>query len=119
MKNTLLFPAVQALHVVGLGLMVGTIALNDWRVLQGKPEEHLGRWSVSGFALMAITGIALFLADTTRYLSNAAFGWKMALIAVGVVFQFVRRPSRLTSCVSLTLWSAAVVASTLIADFDK
>ncbi len=119
MKNTWLFPLVQSLHVVGLGLLVGTIALNDYRVLRGKPEEHLGRWSISGLLLMIATGIAMFWSDAARYLSNPAFQLKMVLVVAGIAFQFLRKPSRWASIASLTLWTSAVVASRLVEDFDK
>ena len=119
MKNTWLFPVVQSLHVVGLGLMVGTIALGDWRVLRREPGEAPRRWIYWGLALMGVTGAAMFFADSARYLSNPAFDLKIALVVVGVVYQLLRRPSRWGACASLTLWTAVVLTSRLVEDFDK
>jgi hypothetical protein len=118
-KDTWLFPIVQSLHVVGLGLMVGTIALGDWRVLRREPGEALGRWIYWGLALMVATGAAMFFADSKRYLSNPAFSLKMGLVLVGVVYQFLRRPSRWGAYASISLWTAVVLASRLVEDFDK
>ncbi len=69
---------------------------------------------------MLVTGIALFWADAGRYLVNPAFQLKMGLVAAGLVFHFFgRRSSRSGAAISLALWTAVVVCSRLIEDFDK
>jgi hypothetical protein len=119
LKNTWLFPVVQSLHVVGLGLLVGTIALGDYKVLRRRPSETRAGWIYGGLVLMVATGLALFFADAARYLANSAFRLKIALAGLAVAWQFLRRQSRAAASVSLLLWTAVVVTSRLIEDFDK
>jgi hypothetical protein len=120
LKNTWLFPVVQSVHVVGLALFVGTLALADYAALRHKSSRALDAWTYGGLALMLATGIALFGADAGRYLANPAFQVKMGLMVIGLTFHFVgRRSSRAGAVFSLALWTAVVVSSRLIEDFDK
>jgi hypothetical protein len=120
LKNTWLFPVVQSLHVVGLALFAGTVALADYAVLRRKAAPSLDRWTYGGLLLMLLTGSALFWADAGRYLTNPAFGLKMGLVAAGLAFHFFgSRSSRAGAALSLGLWTAVVVTSRLIEDFDK
>lgn len=120
MKNTWLFPAVQALHVIGLAMFVGLVALEDWATLRGRSEPPSAAPTNWGLALMLVTGAALFWADAGRYLANPAFSVKIALVAAGLVFHFFgRRSSQIGAGLSLTLWTAVVITSRLIEDFDK
>lgn len=106
--------------MVGLALFVGTVALGDYSALRGRAGGNADKWTYWGLGLMLGTGAALFGADAGRYLSNPAFQLKMALVAIGLVFHFFgRRASRGGAAVSLALWTAVVVSSRLIEDFDK
>lgn len=120
MKNTWLFPVIQSLHVVGLALFAGTVALADYAVLRHRPGRPVDGWTNWGLALMLATGTALFWADAGRYLTNSAFRIKIGLVVAALAFHFFgRRSSRMGAVCSLALWTAVVVASRLIEDFDK
>jgi hypothetical protein len=120
LKNTWLFPVVQSLHVVGLALFVGSVALDDYSVLRGRQGRAAGAWTNAGLALMLATGIALFGADAARYMTNPAFLIKMGLVVAGLLFYFLgRRSSRMGAAFSLVLWTAVVITSRLVEDFDK
>ena len=120
MKNTWLFPVVQSLHVVGLALFVGTVALADYAVLRKRQERALDALTTWGLVLMLLTGTALFWADASRYLTNPAFQLKMGLVVAGLAFHYLgRRSSRMGAAFSLAVWTAVVVSSRLIEDFDK
>ena len=111
---------VQSLHVVGLALFVGTVALNDYAVLRRKSGQAMLVWTNAGLALMLATGIALFGADAARYMTNPAFLLKIGLVAAGLLFHFLgRRSSRMGAAFSLAVWTAVVVSSRLVEDFDK
>jgi hypothetical protein len=125
-----IFPIVEALHVMALGLSVGAIAIVDlWALGFGSREEHaaqqLARWTPAGLALLLITGLALFLMNVSRYVHNAGFLIKMALLAAALAAHFTLhrktlhpKGSRAAAIVSLALWSSVVIAAKFIADLD-
>jgi hypothetical protein len=121
-KNTWLFPAIESVHLIGMALVVGTIALLDLRALGWIPASAMPAetWTRRGLIAMVLTGLAMFFADTVRYVHNAAFWLKMAVLAVALVFHFTihRRGSKWAAVLSLTLWTSLVVCGRLIADFD-
>jgi hypothetical protein len=98
LENTWLFPALEALHLVGMAWYVGAIMLAQ------KPQR-------AGLWLMLATGVLMFVAGYQRYPSNPAFLVKLALLAA---LLFVRRPRWLV----LSLWVAAILASRAVIDFD-
>jgi hypothetical protein len=120
LKNTWLFPVVQSLHVVGLALFVGSVALEDYSVLRGRPGRAAGAWINAGLLLMLATGIGLFGADAARYMTNPAFLIKVGLVVAGLLsFFLARRSSKMGAAFSLAVWTAVVVTSRLVEDFDK
>ncbi len=89
-------------------------------MLRGRPGRETGAWTNAGLALMLATGIALFGADAARYMTNPAFLIKVGLVAVGLLFHFLgRRSSKMGAAFSLAVWTAVVVTSRLVEDFDK
>jgi hypothetical protein len=93
-------PVVEAVHVMAIALLFGTILIVDLRLL-GLPStqraftrvsDELLRLTWAAFAIAVITGAALFAANAATYFDNTPFRWKMlALLLAGVnmaVFQF-------------------------------
>ena len=133
LKNSLLFPAIQSIHLVGVALLVGTIVLVDLRLLGyalrrrdiAEIKRHVAPWTWTGLAIMLITGPILFVADVPRYSSNPAFLLKMAVLAITLVFHFAvqnrppaERHTKLVAVVSIALWTCVVIGGRAIADFD-
>jgi len=111
-KNTWLFPFIESLHLAGLAMFVGTAALS-------KSGRILRRWTHSGLLLLLITGLAMFFADTPRYLANPAFRVKMALFPVAILCQLSPlRRGRAGWFICVLLWTLVALASRAIADFD-
>jgi hypothetical protein len=124
-------PVIESIHLVGVALLVGTIALVDLRLL-GLGLRHLkasavaaalSPWTAAGLVTVLISGPLLFWLDPTRYLKNPAFGLKMVLLGAALVTHFTihRSPAgreRLAAALSLVLWSCVVLAGRAIADFD-
>jgi hypothetical protein len=118
-----LFPIIEAIHVMGLALSVGSIVLVDLRLLLGWHERSvtkLARWTWAGLAVMLITGAALFFSNVPRYVHNSGFLLKMGLLAVALLAHCTvhRKASRFSAILSLVLWSSVVVSSKFIADLD-
>ncbi|MCU1335051.1 MAG: putative rane protein [Bryobacterales bacterium] len=122
LENTWLFPVIESIHVMGLAAFVGTIVLADLRTLgfQIPDTQQLKPWMHSGLAVMLVTGVAMFLSDTARYLHNPAFHVKVTLLVLALVAHFTLRRSetRFAAALSLALWTSVVLAARAIADFD-
>jgi len=83
--------AMETLHFLGLGLLVGTIGVLDLRLLglaRGlplAPLEKLVPWGVAGFVLNVVTGIVFFAGAPYQYIYNLAFQWKVLfMLAAGL-----------------------------------
>jgi uncharacterized membrane protein len=119
-----LFPILEAIHVMGLALSVGAIAIIDARLLRGRSVGNLGKeltpWTWAGFAIMLITGGALFFSNVTRYVHNPGFLVKMGLLAIAMLAHFTvhRKGTRFAAILSLSLWSSVVISAKAIADLD-
>jgi hypothetical protein len=128
------YPAISALHVIGIALLVGPIILIDLR-LMGLMRQALGptqialliRAAILGFALAALTGIALFSVQALKYGENPAIAVKFALILMaganalalrrfgGGGLKDHGRNAALFGAASLILWLGAVFAGRWIA----
>jgi len=128
------FPVVQSLHFMGFALSIGTVAIVDLRllglVLRGRPASQLAAdlapWTISGFAVMLITGFLMFSADAVRYHVNPSFQFKMVCLLVALLYHFTihrmaaardasRFPAALAGALSLLLWTAVVAGGRMIA----
>jgi len=135
-----LYPAFEIVHLSGIALLVGAIAMTDFRLLGLSRRlpitltaQHLLPWVWVGFALAAISGLSLFSGFATDYYVNTAFRIKLLLLAIaGVnaalfhvrVYKNVaawneNAPSPLVArafaALSLTLWFSIIAAGRLIA----
>jgi hypothetical protein len=137
LRESLWFPVIQSVHILGLTVLVGTIVLVDLRLLGIGMRRYdlsglvstLAPWTFAGLITVLVTGPLLFWADIPRYLSNPAFVLKMVLLAVALAVHFTIHRSaalhergsirqKLSGAISLLLWSGVVVAGRAIADFD-
>lgn len=136
-----LWMLLEGTHVLTLMLFAGTILFVDLRllgvVLRGTPVSKVTvsvlPYTVGGFVVMVITGLALFFANPFEYYHNVVFRLKIGfLIAAAVnIFLFHRRvqadravwdgaalppvAARASAAVSLCLWIAVVVAGRYVA----
>lgn len=115
-ENTWIFPALEALHVIGLALLVGNIVLGDLRVLGWSAVAPSLRVQEAGFWLMVLTGLPMFASGFERYRENPAFWVKIGLLAVALALP--KRSTRAHAVVSLAVWTFAVVAARAVIDFD-
>ena len=94
------FPFLESLHVLGVGVVVGSILMVDLRLL-GKtalsvPASRLTRemirWTWGAFVLAVITGTGMFMTRAAAYIENPAFQIKLMLLLLAGVnmawFQF-------------------------------
>ena len=87
-ENDLLFPLIEAVHVLAICLVVGSILVVDLRLLGFAST----RWSVGSvtrtilpltwgaFAVAVLSGALMFISNAAKYLGNGFFIAKMVLI---------------------------------------
>jgi len=130
------YPTILTLHTFGMMVLVGSAWVIDLRVLgfaRAIPLKSVGPlFTVTwwAFALNAVTGTMLFIADADKRGHDPDFGLKMLLIAGGLTtVVMIRRmiavggdepvaiPSsaRTLALVSLLCWGGAITAGRLLA----
>jgi hypothetical protein len=133
-----LYPAVEIVHIVGFTVLVGAVAMFDFRVLglgQDLPVRALARhllpWSVGGMAAVLPSGVLLFAAEAPDLAANRVFLLKLGLIALAGLNALAfhagpwraaarwqgRAPPRaqLHAVLSLLLWLAVIACGRLLA----
>jgi len=86
-----LFAAIETVHIIGLALLVGSIAVLDLRLL-GLSRElsvrklagHVLPWALGGFLLIVPSGLMMFVARASDLVSSPLFAVKMCLIFAAV-----------------------------------
>lgn len=134
------YPALETVHIIGLGLVFGAIVAFDLRVLGlnksisvSRLGQHLLPWVWLGFFMNAMSGVLLFASDAGDFSNNPALQTKLFLILLAginaAVFRTRVQPSfgewdadraaprfaRTSAGFSIALWIAIVVAGRMIA----
>ncbi len=140
-RSPLLYPLVNAAHILAIGLLVGAIFTLDLRVLGAfgrAPLAALGpplvRVAATGLGLALLTGFLLFSVRPLDYAANPAFLTKLGLITAGLLNVLVHRLGagwrralaggpieasvRAAAALSLLIWLCAVLAGRWIAFLD-
>jgi hypothetical protein len=141
-----LYPSVEIVHIVGIGLLFGSIAVLDVRLLgfsrrvsAKRLAGHVLPWTAASFLLIVPSGFLMFAAHASEFIDSPVFVVKMALIlAAGVnaaLFHTVTfrtadvwdseemrelppPPSaRLAGALSLLLWISVIACGRLLAYF--
>ena len=131
-----LFPAIETAHLLGMTVLVGTVAAFDLRLLGWALQRtrfsdlirQLLPWTWVGFGLQVATGALLFSSEAAKMYVNPAFRLKMLLIclagAQAFIFQLAagrklagwdeRAPvplaARIGGLISMLLWIGVVAA---------
>jgi hypothetical protein len=126
-RSAWLFPLIEAIHLLGLGLIGGAVLVVDMRLLglglRRQPLAQLTReaqpWLIGSLALMLISGGLLFLSEAIKCYYHGAFWFKMSSLFLAIVFTFTvqrkvtmanethMRPlwGKVVALVSIALWS--------------
>lgn len=82
-----LYPSIEILHIFGFVTLVGSIAMLDLRLLGLSPRipvtslaRHLLPWTFGALIVIVPTGLLMFAAHATDFISNSAFVLKLSLI---------------------------------------
>src|SRR5262245_41737268 len=141
-----LYPSVETVHLVGIGLLFGSIAVLDLRLLGVGRQisaralaKHVLPWTAASFVLIVPSGLMMFTAHATDFISSPVFALKMCLIlaagANAAMFHTITfrtadvwdteemrklgpPPSaRAAGAVSLLLWVSVIACGRLLAYF--
>ena len=125
------FPVIEALHLLGLSLLGGSLLIVDLRMLglgltrQTIPElaRDARPWLLAAIAVMAATGTLLFLSEAVKCYYSTPFRVKVIALPVALLFTFtVREPgarrtelvtgtkSRILGATSIALWLTVAAA---------
>lgn len=137
------FPIIETVHVLGITVLVGTVAVVDLRLLGVLVKREPVLEVVSrvlpltwcGFAIMLVSGLLLFWSKADQYYSNPFFRIKLGLLLLAglnpLIFHFTvyrdvahwnespatPKRAKLAGVFSLTLWSAIIITGRAIAYF--
>jgi hypothetical protein len=123
-RSTWLFPLIEAIHLLGLGVIGGAVLVVDLRLLGLGLRRHsvaqLARdaqpWLLGSLFLMVTTGGLLFLSEAIKCYYHEAFWFKMTSLFLAIVFTFtVQRKAIMASETRLRpLWSKVVALVSLV-----
>ncbi|MGB5705826.1 MAG: hypothetical protein WBM41_03280 [Arenicellales bacterium] len=132
-----LYPLINAGHIIGLGLLIGSIApldlrlLGIWRTVPISPLVRvLVPVTIAGLALSITCGVMLFITRPGEYLSSALFISKMCFLALGLINAATIRMSaawksalssnllsnrvRIHSIASMLIWGSVIIFGRLV-----
>jgi len=135
-----LYPIVEIVHLTGIALLFGSIAVLDLRLLGlsraipvRRLASHVLPWTAAAFLLIVPSGLAMFVAHAGDFIQSEVFVLKMGLVlAAGVnaavfhagafraaaAWDVERAPppaARVAAGLSLALWIAVIACGRLLA----
>lgn len=132
-----LFPVIEAVHLLALALIGGTILIVDLRLLgfgirsqsSATLAKSLHPWLVGGLITMIATGVPMFLSEAIKCYYSPPFWYKMSFLVVALLYTFTVRKrvaaadsmalgpvwGRLAALASLGLWFCVGFAGRWIA----
>lgn len=135
-ESTYAFPLVNALHIIGIALLFGTIVALDLRLLGWRrdagPVEAYARLlvpvAVGGLLLAIPAGLLMFATDARAYAASPLFQAKIILVSLGIGNAIWLRaterrgsasPSRaaFAAAASIPLWLGAIVLGRMVGYF--
>ena len=136
-----MFPIVEGTHVIALALSVGTLMVMDlrlagWLMRRERVSEvsnQLMPYSLTGFAIMFVTGILLFCSQALKAYGSVWFQVKLAMLLLAginaLVFELTLRRTvtewdtrqsppfraRLAGILGMILWTGVIAAGRTMA----
>src|SRR4029434_5476 len=95
------FAIIEAVHLMGLALLGGTVLAQDLRLLNvlmrdmpsNAVTEQAHRWFKVGLWMLLLTGVPMLAGVATKCYHNPFYWTKMIALAIGIVFVFaIKQP---------------------------
>ena len=126
------YPALEVVHIVGIGLLFGNLVLFELRVWGLGPElpvRPLARMAlglaVLGFMVIGASGLLMFAGQPEELLASRVFVIKMGLVMLAGLnalwfhargsLELLDRAARIQTVVSVGLWLAVIICGRWIA----
>lgn len=98
-RNGWVIPTLQSIHIVAIGMVVGSVFMIDLRILGWAGQDQtlrqttnrFGPWLTGALCVLLATGLLMVVGEPMRELLNFSFWLKMCLVAVGTVIAAVFR----------------------------
>jgi hypothetical protein len=139
-ENELLFPWIEAVHVMAITLVFGSIALVDLRLIGvrslNRPISKIAKELLPitwlAFSLAALTGAMLFISNAVSYSQNLYFLTKIGLLALAGInmlcfqciigrdlqswnhLQHLPYSARIAGVISILTWMGVIFCGRLI-----
>ena len=92
-----LFPAFEAVHLLGLSVLGGSLLMVDLRLLgvgiRSRTPAQLVRtvrpWLVGSLLILIGTGVPLFLSEAVKCYYSFSFWVKMSALGIGLLYTFL------------------------------
>jgi hypothetical protein len=90
------FAIIEAVHLMGLALLGGTVLAQDLRLLNvvmrdvpsNMVTEQAHRWFKVGLCILVLTGVPMLAGVATKCYHNPFYWTKMIALAIGILFVF-------------------------------
>jgi hypothetical protein len=101
-ESILAFPVIEGLHLLGISVSAGLIAISDLRMMGMilKKESasdvfhQLIPWTTAGFLMMIVTGTLLFISEPVKCYTNISFRFKVLFLFVAGINVLVFHSSK-------------------------
>jgi hypothetical protein len=139
--NGWVIPTIQSIHIVGIGVVLGSVFMIYLRILGRawmdqtlrQTTTRFGPWLTGALCLLLATGILMVIGEPVRELVTFSFWLKMILVAastlIAAVFQIAlrknerqweetlvnRRSIKGLAVLSFLIWACIIVLGRLIA----
>jgi hypothetical protein len=133
-NNEWSFPLLEIIHIAGFAVAIGSIFMQDLRMLglglrRQLPSElrkDFAPWTLAGFAAVLLSGPLIWTSDPNMYLNNPAFQFKMGAMLVALLYHYTihrkvamadstARSVALVGIVSIALWVSVIASGIFIA----
>src|SRR5580692_5950672 len=92
-NNAWAIPTIQSIHIVGIGVVLGSVFMIYLRILGWagmdqtlrQTTSRFGPWLTAGLCVLLATGILMVIGEPVRELVTFSFWLKMFLVAVSTL----------------------------------
>ena len=139
--NSWVIPTIQTIHIVGIGVVLGSVFMIDLRVLGWagmdqtlrQTTTRFGPWLTAALYVQLATGVLMVIGEPVRELVTFSFWFKMVFVAVGTliaaIFQITlrnheqkweeilvnRRSIKCLAVLTFLIWVCIIILGRLIA----